>query len=106
MQQNETRFKKKVLKDLGDDYGDNAYVLKTQERGRRGVPDILSCIFGDFIAMELKDEGEKPTPLQEIKLGEIRRAGGMAFSTMPSQWDQHRELLRERYKAKLNAIAS
>ena len=90
-QQGESKFKERVLKDLKK--VPNLYVLKTQERSRRGVPDLLICHKGKFIAIELKVDGEKPTKLQDIKLKEIRLAGGLSFSTTPSQWESHLEML-------------
>lgn len=92
MQQGETAFKKKVLKDLaGLPY---TYALKTQERGRRGVPDLLICKSGKMVAIELKIDGEEPTPLQEFTLNKIRQAGGVAFSTTPKLWPGHLAILK------------
>lgn len=90
--QGETRFKQRVLKDL--EKIPECYCLKTQERSRRGVPDILLCLKGDFIAIELKVDGERPTKLQDVVLSRIREAGGLAFSTTPSQWAGHLDVLR------------
>ena len=87
----EGKFKEKVLKDLRS--VEQLYVLKTQEMARRGVPDLLICYKGKFIAIELKVDGAKPTKLQDIKLNEIRLAGGLSFSTTPSQWDSHLEMM-------------
>lgn len=48
-------------------------------RGKSGVPDILACIKGAFVAIEVKREGKQPTPLQWKRMDEIRQAGGWAF---------------------------
>lgn len=80
----EGHFKETVLKDLRLIPG--LYFLKTQEMSRRGVPDLLICYKGQFVAIELKIEGEKPTKLQALKLDEIKVAGGLAFYTTPSNW--------------------
>lgn len=45
----------------------------------RGVPDILLCVKGRFMAVELKVGDNRPTPLQEDYLRRIGMAGGMAF---------------------------
>ena len=46
-----------------------------------GVPDILACIKGKFIGIEVKKPGETPKPLQTQFLLAIRQAGGIAFWT-------------------------
>lgn len=89
--QSEATFQKHVKDDL-DKFKD-CYYLKTQERGRHGVPDILICLRGKFIAIELKRDGKMPTKLQELKLEKIRRAGGIAFSASPSTWVGQRKML-------------
>lgn len=44
-----------------------------------GLPDILGCYRGRFIAFEVKrDATGKPTPLQAYYLKKIRAAGGVA----------------------------
>lgn len=44
-----------------------------------GIPDLLICWQGRFIAIELKRPGESPTPLQLATLAKIRAAGGEAW---------------------------
>lgn len=44
-----------------------------------GVPDILACIKGRFVAIEVKRPKEKPRPTQIAWLDAIERAGGIAF---------------------------
>lgn len=44
----------------------------------RGVPDILMCIAGKFVAVELKVGNNKPTDLQSHYLDQIYRAAGYA----------------------------
>lgn len=46
--------------------------------GTAGIPDIIACVDGRFVALEVKQPGGKPTRLQEITLGKIREAGGIA----------------------------
>lgn len=48
--------------------------------GKNGVPDIVGCHKGQFFSIEVKREGMKPTPIQERRMAEIRKAGGMAFA--------------------------
>ncbi len=44
-----------------------------------GVPDILACYKGQFIAIEVKNETGKTSQLQDINLKLIRDAGGIAI---------------------------
>lgn len=46
--------------------------------GTAGILDIIACMGGRFVALEVKQPGGKPTRLQEITLGKIREAGGIA----------------------------
>lgn len=45
-----------------------------------GTPDILACIEGRFVAIEVKKEiGGIVSELQKFKIREVRKAGGLAF---------------------------
>jgi len=46
-----------------------------------GVPDIIACIKGRFVAIEVKRPGQKPMPIQEAFLASIAKKGGLAFWT-------------------------
>lgn len=47
--------------------------------GTAGIPDIIACIGGRFIAFEVKTEKGKPTKLQEVAIRDIIKAGGVAL---------------------------
>lgn len=47
--------------------------------GTAGIPDIIACIGGRFIAFEVKTPSGKLTKLQEITLQRISEAKGCAF---------------------------
>src|SRR3954466_4954031 len=65
----------KFLKRIG------AFVVKpaTYGFGVSGNPDRVVCYGGKFIGIEIKREGKTPTPLQELRLKNIREAGGIAI---------------------------
>jgi len=44
--------------------------------GRVGIPDIIACCDGHFLAIECKAGKNKPTALQEAEMLKIRTAGG------------------------------
>ena len=47
--------------------------------GTAGIPDIIACINGRFVAFEVKTPTGKLTRLQEITIERIRAAGGWAY---------------------------
>ena len=46
--------------------------------GTAGIPDIIVCHKGRFIALEAKVGKNKPTKLQAATIEQIRKAGGKA----------------------------
>ena len=46
--------------------------------GTAGIPDLIVCYKGRFIAFEVKKPGGKPTLLQKLTLNKIERAKGIA----------------------------
>ena len=44
-----------------------------------GVPDLLCCVKGHFIAIEVKKPKQKPKPIQNAFLEAINLCGGIAF---------------------------
>ena len=47
--------------------------------GTAGIPDIIACIGGRFVAFEVKVPGNKLTKLQKITMQRIKDAKGQAF---------------------------
>lgn len=46
---------------------------------KAGVSDILACIKGRFIAIEVKRPGNKPTAVQLQFINAVNSIGGLAF---------------------------
>ena len=53
--------------------------------GVSGLPDIICCYKGKFMAFEVKTEKGKLSKLQEITIKRINEAGGMAFKVTSLQ---------------------
>lgn len=92
MTQPETKFKEKVQKDL-DKLG--IWHVKVDQRALRGIPDMILCIDGLFIAIELKKSyaaARSNAPrhkLQRWVREEIRKKGkGIAFLAYPENWNE------------------
>jgi Holliday junction resolvase len=91
---NEAKVKKKVvemLKEVGAYY----FFPVTGGYGRSGVPDIICCIKGNFVGIECKTRGNKPTALQQKNIDEIRSTGGYAFVVDEDGFRNLKEFLNE-----------
>lgn len=47
--------------------------------GKSGVPDIVCCLGGKFVGIEVKREGKAPTAIQNRTMEEISASGGIAI---------------------------
>ena len=45
----------------------------------KGLPDLIGCFGGRFLAIEVKRKNGKVSPEQEAMIARINRAGGLAF---------------------------
>lgn len=75
----EGRVKAKVvqlLKEAGVYY----FFAATHGYGRSGIPDIIACVGGKFLAIECKAGKNQPTALQKRELDAIAKAGGVAMT--------------------------
>lgn len=81
----EKQFENKIKRYIVDSGGwmvkffANAYT-------RAGIPDVLACINGRFIAIEVKAQNGRASPLQISESKKIRAAGGLAYIVYPSGW--------------------
>lgn len=82
----EKNFENKVKKYLNDKgcywvkYFGCAYT-------RSGVPDLLCCIKGKFVALECKSSKGKLSELQKHEIEKIKRSGGFADCVSPKNWE-------------------
>jgi hypothetical protein len=74
----EAKVKASVVK-LLKQYEVYYFFPATHGFGRSGVPDIICCLEGNFLAIECKAGNNKPTALQEREMQRIANAGGDAF---------------------------
>ena len=88
----EKQYEMKIRKFLD---GVGAWYLKTYSNGvqRSGVPDLLCCVNGCFLAIEVKSETGRPTALQVWNIEKIREAGGIAVVSKPSDFDNLKRLI-------------
>ena len=104
MKQPETILKEKVLADLKT--LPNTWHVKVQQTTIRGTPDILACVNGFFVALELKrDNAQRPDKLQDYQLVKIREAGGASFIVHPENWSDIFGYLKEYLHHRLKTIS-
>ena len=65
----------------------NTYFEPIQQISISGSPDFMLCVNGHFVALELKASDQKPRPLQEKRLSDVVRAGGLALVADPNNWE-------------------
>ena len=73
----------------------NTFAQKIQQVAIRGTPDILACISGMFVAIELKSDDQDPDPLQAYTLQQIAEAGGIGMVVNPTNWAASFDALME-----------
>lgn len=63
------------------------------QKAIHGTPDYLLCIGGSFLGLELKAENGKVSRIQEEKLKNIAKAGGISIVVKPSNWEDAKQLI-------------
>ncbi len=88
----EKNFENKIKKYLKDN---NCYRVKYfgTMYSESGTPDILSCVNGYFLAIEVKGEGGKVSDLQLEKIDQIRKAGGFAYAVYPTGYEKIKNVI-------------
>jgi hypothetical protein len=84
----EADFKKKVMKDLKN--LPSSWWFVKEALAIRGIPDVIGCLNGRLIALELKRDSQAAKGghvLQRRVLSLIRRAGGIGELIHPEIWD-------------------
>lgn len=66
-----------------------------QMYGKRGVPDFLVCLNGNFVAIEVKAEGGKLSATQKLELNQIGLARGYTFVVYPDNVELLSRMLHE-----------
>lgn len=82
---------KKILTEVGAYYA----MPVASGYGHAGTPDFLICHRSQFLAIETKAQGNKPTALQEATMQRIRDAGGRVLVIDETNVDQLRKLIEE-----------
>lgn len=71
---------------------------------KSGVPDILACVNGCFLAIEVKAENGKPSPLQIWNRTNIQKSEGLSIILYPHQFDDFVKFVDAIEKADIKAV--
>ena len=91
----EKNFENKVKKFLKDN---GAWLLKYWGGAaytKSGIPDLLVCLNGWFLGIEIKASNGKPSDLQLYHLREIKKAGGIAVLLYPDDFENFKKLIEK-----------
>lgn len=77
-----------------DEYGVYHFSPATGGYGRSGVPDIVCCYKGYFLAFECKAGKNTTTALQDREIRRIQNAGGLVWVINEDNTDSVRNLLK------------
>ena len=90
----ESKVKAAVTK-LIRQYGAYYFFPATHGYGRSGVPDIICCVKGKFLAIECKAGKGETTALQDKEINAIRTAQGIAAVARETNLDMIEQILKE-----------
>lgn len=73
-----------------------------------GIPDILACVNGYFVGIEIKAPSGRASPLQLHTIKEIRKSGGFAFVLYPSAFEEFKDFIcrlkRDQFSREMEVI--
>ena len=90
----EKTFENKIKKFLEEE---GAWFIKYwagSQFTKSGIPDILACVNGYFVGIEVKGPNGKPSELQLYNINKIRKAGGFAMVLYPSAFERFKEFIK------------
>lgn len=87
---------KKAVRTLLDDLGIYHFMPPANGFGRAGIPDIVACMDGHFIAIECKAGKGTTTALQDRELNAILNHGGTVYIAREHNLDDLKLLLKEK----------
>lgn len=66
---------------------------------KSGIPDIIACINGHFVALEVKAENGRASELQKRNIRLINECKGQAYIVYPNDFETLKERLVELCKS-------
>lgn len=65
---------------------------------RSGIPDLICCLRGLFLALELKTDDGIISPLQEYNLEKICKSGGITMVLRPKYFENFKSAIENFFK--------
>ena len=84
---------KKHVKEILDSMGVYYFMPAMGSFGRAGIPDIIGCYNGRFVAIECKAGKGKTTALQDRELARISNADGLSYVINEDNIHELKELI-------------
>lgn len=88
----EKSFENKIKKYLKDN---GCWYIKyfANRMTKSGIPDLIACVNGYFVAIEVKASNGKPSELQLWNRKQIRDSGGICVIVYPDQLEDLKMLI-------------
>ena len=61
---------------------------------KEGIPDILMCVNGTFISLELKSAAGRPTDLQKKNTAMVNASGGVGVILYPDGFEAFKDIVK------------
>lgn len=61
---------------------------------KSGIPDIIACVNGKFVAIEVKASNGKPSELQKRNIRLIQEGNGLGYILYPKDFEQFKKDIR------------
>lgn len=71
---------------------------------KSGIPDLMACVNGRFVSIELKASNGRASPLQELNTSRINIAEGIGVFLYPEGFDDFRELITKIIEEPLKSV--
>lgn len=69
---------------------------------KSGIPDLICCINGFFVSIELKASNGRPSELQKMNTARINQSNGIGIILYPEGFEKFKELMKGVINCKLH----
>lgn len=102
----EKSFEIKVKKYL-QSFGNQIWHFKVWGGGyqRSGIPDLIACVNGIFVAIELKSDSGKASELQKYNIKLINKSNGLGIILYPTGFESFKKIIEEVVNCNAHTLA-
>ena len=62
---------------------------------KSGIPDLICCVNGVMLAVEVKASNGRPSELQKLNISRINKSNGIGVFLYPEGFDEFKNLVKE-----------